>query len=408
MDENSASDFTDETNEGSNIASFMSKEEYIRILDKDVLVYSTMTLSSLKRHIGDVTEESTEQYQYFNSWAEFAEVSFEVLAFLLVSINAGQRGQSNLSCFGLAAISAALAKKKIVEDIYRTLEFEYEHRHLNIVKYSQWLVFCITASLALTSSEITISQGDFVNIWLLKLSISLLGQFSQLLQQTKMARCSELPWNASQFFTYFLGLSYMSSLLIGLCNDNPEMTACAKKVISYDKMWVPVMIGLTSSCFAVCMAHVIYQVSISAFQSSEFIHSKITDSSYLYKASVFICEMIPRSILTNDMNHLLNEIFGGDFDVRLSLLCMLTISVLPDYVITMKKLQLCEIHGLIVSVRSKEDDFDKYVSPEVARDLSVQLFRAGVKDDQPLNAIARKGSIQEDSPSEPDSSYLLP
>jgi len=89
MDENSASDFTDETNEGSNIASFMSKEEYIRILDKDVLVYSTMTLSSLKRHIGDVTEESTEQYQYFNSWAEFAEVSFEVLAFLLVSINAG-------------------------------------------------------------------------------------------------------------------------------------------------------------------------------------------------------------------------------------------------------------------------------------------------------------------------------
>ena len=117
--------------------------------------------------------------------------------------------------------------------------------------------------------------------------------------------------------------------------------------------------------------------------------------------------MIPRIILTNDMNHLLNEIFGGNFDVRLSLLCMLAISMFPAYVITMKKLQLCEIHDLIVSVRSKGDDFDKYVSPEVARDLSVQLFRAGVKDNQQLNAIVRSGSIQEDSPSEPVSSYLL-
>ena len=117
--------------------------------------------------------------------------------------------------------------------------------------------------------------------------------------------------------------------------------------------------------------------------------------------------MIPRIILTNDMNHLLNETFGGNFDVRLSLLCMLAISMFPAYVITMKKLQLCEIHDLIVSVRSKGDDFDKYVSPEVARDLSVQLFRAGVKDNQQLNAIGRSGSIQEDSPSEPVSSYLL-
>ena len=418
MEKTYQSDFTDETSYFSDETSYFSDETsyfsdeanegYVQMPNEDVLVYSSMTLSSLKRKIGNDTEESTKQYQYFNSWAEFFEVLFEVLALLLVSINAGQRGQENLASFGLAAIVAALAKKKIVEDIYRSLEFQLEYKKLNAMNYAQWMIFCVTASVALTSSEITINQGDFLSIWLLKFAMTLMGEFSQLLQQAKMGRCSEVPWSASQFFTYFAGVSYMSSLLLGLCNDNPEMTACAKKVLTAENIGIPVSIGLTSSCFAVCMAHVIYQVSISAFQSSEFIHSKITDSSYLYKSSVFICEMIPRIILTNDMNHLLNEIFGGNFDVRLSLLCMLAISMLPAYVITMRKLQLCEIHDLIVSVRSKGDDFVKDVSPEVARDLSVQLFRAGIKDDQQLNAIGRKGSIQEDSTSEPDSSYLLP
>ena len=46
----------------------------------------------------------------------------------------------------------------------------------------------------------------------------------------------------------------------------------------------------------------------------------MSSSSYLHIASILICEMIPRIILSNDMSHLLIEIFGHDINVKLSLL----------------------------------------------------------------------------------------
>jgi len=132
----------------------------------------------------------------------------------------------------------------------------------------------MAASVALTASEITIGKDDFLNIWFFKFSITVLGEFSQLLQQAKMGNYSMISWIASQLVTYFVGVSYIVSLLFRMCNDNLEITACAKNIINNDQHKIPVLIGVVASFFAICMADVIYSVSISAFRSSKLFQSK--------------------------------------------------------------------------------------------------------------------------------------
>ena len=66
---------------------------------------------------------------------------------------------------------------------------------------------------------------------------------------------------------------------------------------------------------------------------------------------------------------------------------MLSISVLPAYVITMKRLKLCEIHRLKVCLISGGDESHEDVSQGIARDLSDQLFNDKVKGCQKLKDV---------------------